>query len=200
MQVLSGHVIVPDFGYIGGPHSEYAGPRRHVPACSNLQCTLFKDDDGTYASLLGPEAPVPLRCPGAPPPPAEPVRHIPENPRDWDRQQWADLLLAFRVLSPMELEIFRLREEMASPTRAPRSFAELMRSGDSASGLRTISGLFETVARIARNFRDGAVIGQEQNAALNDTAVKILDDEGARVITERLAAFAKIRGRRSPHL
>jgi RNA polymerase-binding transcription factor DksA len=107
-----------------------------------------------------------------------------------------DLMLDFYVLNPLELELFRIREEIASPSKAPRSFAELMRSGDAASSIRTATGLFNTLRDIAAAFQNNLA----HNDAMNETTVKILDDEGARVITERFSEFAKAHSSDRPQL
>jgi hypothetical protein len=115
------------------------------------------------------------------------------------RQDWLDLLLAFHVLTPVELELFRIREEIAAPLKAPRSFAELMRSGDTASSIRTATGLFNTLRQIAGAMQNNPE-GAQHNEAMNETTVKILDDEGSRVITERFSEYAKIHASDRPQL
>jgi RNA polymerase-binding transcription factor DksA len=159
---------------------------------------LFRDDDGIFKNLQDPLGAIPYICPGAAQIPAAPapIRVIPSDPTKWERVDWMELMLGFHVLTVVEMELFRIREELAAPSKAPRSFAELMRSGDAASSIRTATGLFNTLREIAAAFQNNAV----HNDAMNETTVKILDDEGARVITERFAEFAKAHASDRPQL
>lgn len=191
------HKLVHGLGHIGGDDSPWEGARRSVPACANPGCLTFRRDDGSLACLNDPNRPASLECEFAPAIPVPPQKRKPLNPNDWGPDDWKEAISHLRRPSSQELDMMALRmkiisQSSADPTKpakggAPLSFSQMSTKASSMAGVQAITDMLEGLIALAS--------GEEAEATerFNAPVFRLCDREGALLVQDRLADFARTR-------
>jgi hypothetical protein len=178
--------MVANAATIGGPHSPWPGAARTVLACVNLPCDLFRDHNGLFGMIADPAEDIAFDCQGVVHIEILPGPLAAASPSDlnlWTRANWAEVIDSFEVLPPFQLEINRLKDQLARKS-APASLAEVFRATDVGMAVRTLTNMFANIRALAL-----APLAPPVHH-WNDPIVALLDDAGSRAVTDRFAEFA----------